>query len=298
MPDLVRVTTGDGVKLDGALHLPEQPGRGKLPVDAVLLVHGTGSNFYASSLIGQLASWATSQGIAALSVNTRGHDLAYQTFTLAGPRWLGAAFEVVQDGRYDLPAWVQFLAQRGFQNVVLMGHSLGAIKGTCWLAAQGRSAEAHGDTSGEALLPLIGFVGLSPARLSYRWFLESPQADLFQATLTRAQELVQAGQAEQIIQVEFPLPYLVTARGYLDKYGPGEQYNVLEHLRQVALPTLLTWGSEEVSHNIAFRGLPDAAEEIGNPRVRVEVIAGGDHNYSAVRPELTSRLRRWMQSLA
>ncbi len=287
MVELVRVNTGDGVKLDGALHLPDESVARQLPVDAVLLVHGTGSNFYASSLIGQLATWAVDQGLAALAVNTRGHDLAYPAYTLSGPSWLGAAYEVVADGHLDLAAWTGWMAERGYQRVVVMGHSLGALKGICWLA----------DAPPQVKNPVQGLVGLSPARLSHRWFVDSPQSELFLATLKQAQELVDAGQPRQLMQVQFPLPYLVTAAGYLDKYGPGERYNVIERLPQLALPTLLTWGSEEVSHNIAFRGLPDAAEEVANPKIRVEVIAGGDHHYSGVRTELAARLKKWLQTL-
>ncbi|HEV3022638.1 MAG TPA: hypothetical protein VGX76_09220 [Pirellulales bacterium] len=48
--ELVHVTTSDGLRLDGALHAPEHGQSSALGVDAFLLLHGTGSNFYGSAL--------------------------------------------------------------------------------------------------------------------------------------------------------------------------------------------------------------------------------------------------------
>ncbi len=41
--ELIRVTTNDELYLDGALLLPESEVSSSLPVDAFLLIHGTGA---------------------------------------------------------------------------------------------------------------------------------------------------------------------------------------------------------------------------------------------------------------
>ena len=46
--DLVQTTTRDGIRLDGIYLTP--PCAPVLPVDAFVLVHGTGGNFYSSTL--------------------------------------------------------------------------------------------------------------------------------------------------------------------------------------------------------------------------------------------------------
>src|SRR5947209_11384274 len=71
--DLVQTTTRDGVRLDGVYQAPAA--RASLPVDAFVLVHGTGGNFYSSTLLDALAAMLLDQGVGALRVNTRGHDL-------------------------------------------------------------------------------------------------------------------------------------------------------------------------------------------------------------------------------
>ena len=64
--DLVRIQTPDGYTLDGALQRPTSPAR--LPLDAVILIHGTGSNFYQSTMLEFLAERFRAQGVATLRV--------------------------------------------------------------------------------------------------------------------------------------------------------------------------------------------------------------------------------------
>src|SRR5207237_6710821 len=112
---------------------------------------------------------------------------------------------------------------------------------------------------------------------SYDYFCNSPAAEEFRATLARAGQLVENGQGETLMEVQFPIPYVVTAAGYLDKYGPGERFNVLSYVGALGVPTLFTFGSAEVQNQVAFRGLPDAIEAavqtpaLANPLVQVAV---------------------------
>jgi pimeloyl-ACP methyl ester carboxylesterase len=286
--ELLRVNAADGIRLDGALRAPPEAMTTQLSLDALLLVHGTGANFYASSLLDAIAEHFVARGVAALSANTRGRDILYTAGTSAGPRRLGAACERVDDCRLDIAAWLGGLAERGFRRIGLMGHSLGAIKGVYALAQP--------DAPQVACL-----VAISPARLSYDYFCGSPAADVFQATLARARQLVDAGRGETLMEVEFPIPYVVTAEGYLDKYGPGERFNVITYVPRLKLPTLFVFGSSEVQNHVAFRGLPEVIEAAAqgpaapNPLVQVATIAGGDHVYSGVRSELLARVERWLK---
>src|SRR5262245_5486392 len=70
--ELIHVQTSDGLRLAGALHVPKR--EATLPVDAFLLIHGTGSNFYAPGILETFAGQAVDAGCAVLRINTRGHD--------------------------------------------------------------------------------------------------------------------------------------------------------------------------------------------------------------------------------
>jgi alpha-beta hydrolase superfamily lysophospholipase len=155
--ELVRTVTRDGLRLDGALAPPPLPlgergmrsmpgegvqslgaalnphprllpkGEGTIPTAAILL-HGVAANFYTSSTFEPLISRLQSLGIAALAVNTRGHDSVFGASLGMVRRRFGAAYETVDDCRHDVAAWVELLKSRGHERIVLIGHSLGAIK--------------------------------------------------------------------------------------------------------------------------------------------------------------------------
>src|SRR5438093_261562 len=129
--ELVQTTTRDGVRLDGALQLPWGHSQPVLGCDAFCLVHGTGGNFYSSTLFDSVAEMLRGLGCAVLRVNTRGHDGISTAVTDRGGRRLGAAYEIVDECRHDLAAWTEWLQARGGAGsgarVGLVGHSLGAV---------------------------------------------------------------------------------------------------------------------------------------------------------------------------
>lgn len=280
--DLVRVTTRDGVRLDGALWPAAAPPQTN--VDAVVLVHGTGSNFYGSTLTEFLGHRFRELGAAALSINTRGHDLLSTAATTDGPLRQGAAYEIVDDCRHDLAAWIDLLIARGLTRVGLVGHSLGALKSVYFLAHEGHAAVAWA-------------VAVSPPRLSAEHFLSSPKRDLFAADLAEAEAHLAAGRASRLMDIRFPLPYSISAAGFADKYGPAERYNLLRFVDRLPCPALFTYGGQEVQSNVAFQGLPTALEALDPQRQRwaVETVAEADHFYSAARDSLWSRTERWLK---
>ncbi len=109
-----------------------------------------------------------------------------------------------------------------------------------------------------------------------------------------AEDLVREGRGEHLLSVRFPIPYLVTAAGYVDKYGPAERYDVLKFAAHVECPAIYTFGSLEVQQNPAFQGLPELLEA-QDANLKVAVIAGADHFYSAAYSELADLLEFWLR---
>jgi hypothetical protein len=286
--DLVQVETRDAMRLHGALELPagRTAGSASPPaslIDAWLCIHGTGSNFYSASTLAGLTGKLLAAGAAVLRANTRGHDLV-STGPSAGGRWVqGAAFERVDESPLDLRAWIDFLAGRGFRSIGLLGHSLGAIKSIFTLAAA-------------AAPQVAALVAISPPRLSYAWFCASARAEGFRQTFARAQELVGAGREDELLLVDFPLKYYVSAGGFVDRYGPEERYYVVRLLDRVRVPTLVTYGSSEVQGNLAFRGMPEDVEKTATAAnlLQVAVIAGADHIYTGCHDALAGRILSWL----
>jgi len=281
--ELVQVRTADGVRLDGALAVPKSGGLERKPIaDAVLAIHGTGSNFYSGTVFEGLTPKLLADGIAVLRINTRGHDVISTAATLAGPRRLGSSLEHVDDCRHDLAAWLEFLASRGYRSVALVGHSLGAIKAIYFAAHVAHPAVKR-------------LVAISPPRLSYSYYLESERRDEFGTHYRTAQQHITAGRGETLMEIRTPLPFLLSAANFVDKYGPEEKYNILRQIGRVSVPALFVFGGIELEE-VNFRGLPEAigAAAASGENVRVVTIAGANHIYTGQIAELTHKLRAWL----
>ncbi len=114
-----------------------------------------------------------------------------------------------------------------------------------------------------------------------------------------AQRHTESGQPAALLEVKLPLPMLITAGGYLEKYGPDERYNYLHFVPGVPCPTLLLLGRLEVESNMAFREAPQALAKLAakRPNLVVETIEGADHFYTGARDALGIRLEAWLRRL-
>jgi alpha-beta hydrolase superfamily lysophospholipase len=281
--ELIRATTQDGCTLDGALNRPAASAVKTLSLDAVALIHGTGGTFYSSTFFELLAMKLAERGVAALRANTRGHDGISTLVTAKGAVRSGAAYELVDDCRHDLTAWVSWLRQHVGPRVALLGHSLGAVKCLYSMAQQPKlGAEA--------------VIAISPPRLSYSWFCQSDKAAEFLETYRRAEELMQAGQPSALLEVKLPLPFVIAAAGYVEKYGPDERYNYLNFLPAVPCPTLTLFGGVEIANNMAFQQAPEEVKRVAakKPHITVDVVSSADHFYTGVRDQAWQRVAAWL----
>jgi hypothetical protein len=298
--DLVKTVTADGVHLHGALHAhtASRPGGappatrgdaaagtlGEAAVDVLLCVPGVGGNFYGSGLADELTPYLTESGLDVLWVNTRGHDSVSIAYSERGPRRQGAAYEIVDECRHDLTAWVDFLVERGYQSPAVLGHSLGAIK-----ALYSQSFAPHPR--------LACLIAISPPRLSCRAFTEGPEGSRFFGDLDTARRHLEAGQPRVLFDTHVPFPMVMSAAAYVDKYGPAERYNILEFAGRVACPHLYVYGGRELEQGgIAFAGLPEALAGLAERRFRapIHVVADADHMYTRHRRPLAEAVLAWL----
>lgn len=278
--ELIRTTTSDGLRLDGALHGPASD-RPAIALDALIALHGVGGNFYNSALFERLLPPLRLLGVPIALVNTRGRD----GFFTSGNRKLGAAYEIVDECRLDIAAWIEFFSKRGAARIGLLGHSLGAIKVLYSQAFQPHDA-------------FRGVIALSPPRLSFAAFQQGLDSPRFFESYATAKSLAEKNRGDELFEAKFPFPLLISAATFLDKYGPGERYNILRFSGAIDRPLLFTFGSRELeSGGIAFAGLDDAVNSLpANPHGRqVLTIADADHQYTGVQPALAEQISQWLR---
>jgi len=283
--ELIRITTSDGIRLDGALASPKHPPPANA-IEAFLLLHGVGGNFYSGTMFEVLSETLLDLGAVVLRVNTRGHGSVSSLATATGPVRGGAAYEVVDDCRRDIEAWVSFLAERGHSRIGLLGHSLGAVKAIYSQAVQPQAC-------------VRGLVAVSPPRLSRNAFQAGPRSPEFLTSLTEATQCVSAGRPETLINVPFPHPLLISASSYVDKYAE-ERYNVVRLIDRLRCPVLFTFGSIELEQGgVAFAGMPDAilAAATDAQHLQVETLPEADHFYTGQHAALARRIGDWVREL-
>ena len=284
--ELVTAVTSDTVRLQGFFCQSRDAPRvsaAKGSVDAALLVHGLGGNFYSSRLLMHVSESLLGLGVSVLLINTRGHDMV-NTLPWGGrAQTVGAAFENVDHCRFDLSAWTEFLFERGLTNVMLVGHSLGAIK----------SLYAHTHVPE---LRIQSIIGLSATRLSYRKLIDSPEGQPLRETIQRCTSLVEAGQGTAPIAVTFPFPTWMTPQCYLDKYGPAERFNWMHFIDRIRVPTLLLFGARELQDNPVFTGLQDELDQLQQRwlPLTIDIIPDADHFYTSRFSEVDQSLVSWL----
>lgn len=280
--DLISVNTSDGIALDGAFLPAATDASSPGPVDAMLLIHGSGGRFYAPATR-IMAEDLSLRGYPCLALNTRGHDTVWVD-TATGVAH-GNAFEILDISRHDLRAGVDFLAEKGYQRIGLLGHSMGAVKVTYYAAWED-------DPRVRTVIPV------SPVRLSYAYYMESPDAQEFQGNLERADQMESEGRALELMKAEFPIPQYFSAASYLDKHGPAERYNLVTLAPRVKIPLFTFAGSLETHTRLIDMASDLALAAVNSPRAQHIIIDGGNHSLQNRKEEAALAVLNWLASLA
>lgn len=274
--ELARVVTSDKARLEGLWYPASGVTAAPGGIDAVIMHHGVGNNFYTPGFFEDAVPALTGRGIATLRANNRGHDTIYRA---SGPGamgpLLGAAYEMMDDCRHDCRAWLDFAAARGCRRVALWGHSLGAVKAIYYAARETHPA-------------LAAVVASSPPRFGHSTYANAPaEFAALQAHLSEARALVAAGQGSTLIAVTRPIPLTIAAAVYVDKYGSPDDFDYTRHIAGMTVPLLVTVGSREgvdptAAPIIPFAGTTEYLPALGqqNPHMSHLFIPGGDHWYA------------------
>src|SRR5262249_36454923 len=167
--------------------------------------------------------------------------------------------------------------------VGLVGHSLGAVK--CLYAA-----------AREAGIRPACVIAVSAPRLAYDAFRSGDSAAEFLETFTRAEQLCAGGEGDTLLEIKMPLSFVITAAGYVEKYGPHAGYDLLRFVDGVNCPVLFTFGGQEVATSPAFRGLPEVLAALPSAHKHArEIIPDADHFYTGKRTELLETVEAWLR---
>ncbi|MEE9257175.1 MAG: alpha/beta fold hydrolase [bacterium] len=281
--ELVDVRTEDDMVLNGAYLEPSQEKNEVPGVDAFLLMHGNGGSFY-QPFYTEFAENFARMGCASVRANNRGHDVINKVVDTF--KFRGVAYEMPDECLLDYKAWIDWLVERGHKNIVLWGHSRGAVKTVYYQAHEGDGR-------------LRGCIVGSPPWLSYSRFVKSAQADKFLENYRLAQKLVKEGNPNGTFWTHLPTYYVAGAECYLAKYGPDEKLNIFKYIERIKSPVLALTGTEEVAHRFAFDELDKEFDKFAErmPNLRHVSIPGADHFYANEKDFVLKAVLDWLGSI-
>jgi len=127
--DLVKTNTEDNLYLHGLFK------KGEKKNYAILHIHGFEGDFFSNQFLTVEANGLLENGHSFLSVQTRGTGGETDIRTTSGEsKIVGSYLEQMKEAYMDIDAWVEYLVENGFHNIVLQGHSLGTVKAVRYLA--------------------------------------------------------------------------------------------------------------------------------------------------------------------
>ena len=279
--ELIVARTGDDLVQTGLL--VEPTGRPKQRI-AVIWIPGTAQNFYLQSYV-QIARETAKRGYAVITANTRLHDIGcFLAYREDGDVRGGAYWGLYAKEKLDIAAWIECAVSRGYQKVVLVGHSAGGP------AVRRYQAELQDPRVAGMVMASVSVV---PAP-------RSPDP----ATLKAASEMVAKGRGQDFLpgirlSYQTYLDLMQTPAEIHDFYGVVTPNPAISRVR---CPLLAWFGSKESDVGTAadldrLRTLI-ARQPTGPVSVDTAIVQDADHLYGGQEAQIAGILANWIDKLS
>jgi pimeloyl-ACP methyl ester carboxylesterase len=283
--ELVSVRSKDDIVSGGAIFSP--PKDSAKPI-AVIWIHGWGVNFYSPTYVG-IGRALVERGYPCITANTRMHDLgniaAWRgTKRIRGGGYWGVASEEVR----DLAAWIDFAETRGFNKVVLVGHSAG------WAAVRRYQADKQDER-------VVGVVLASGAVRA-----ETRPTDPEQ--LAEATRLIGKGEGDALVRdLKRSFPSYVSAATLLDSANAPPEFKDFFGVQttnaavtRMHCPLLAFFGTRgDVGTEADLELLKSSIkrQSRGPRRVDTVMIQHADHMYTGEEAQVAQTIAKWADTL-
>lgn len=263
----------DDTRLEGALHRPDDgvPVRG-----AALLFHGNVGNFYTGPSR-FLPPRLTSLGLVCLAFNRRGHDIIVND---AGRGLAGGAFQLASEAVEDDDVAARFLAELGYPDPVVIGHSNGGM-------LAGVFAAAHPETRALVLLSAHAGGPETYWRSCRSGLMAADRAEEFEQL---ARTLVTEGRGDELLL----MPrwwFAVSATSLLDRVDATP--DLLAHAPAVVAPTLAIRGATESAETYPMERFAELTAGPGDSFI----IPDCDHWYRGHEDSVADRIAIWLDTV-
>lgn len=285
--ELVYVGSKDGIVNGGAMFVPP---KGSAKPVVIIWIHGWGVNFYQPTYV-MIGRHLAARGYSTITGNTRMHDLGNVAGHRDGKRIRGGGYwGVASEEVRDLAAWIDFAEDRGFTQLVLVGHSAG------WAAVRSYQAEKQDAR-------VVGVVLASGAVRA-----ETRPTDTDQ--LEQAKRLMSSGEGDALIRdPKRSFPSYISAATFLDIANAPPEYRdffgvqtqtLNPGVTRIRCPLLAFFGTRGDVGNEEDLGLLKSSiqrQRSGPSRVDTVMIRNADHMYTGEEAQVAEIIATWADSL-
>jgi dienelactone hydrolase len=277
---LVYADTADGFQHAGLLFRPIEAGNAR-PI-GIVWNHGLAGTFYSTHAV-RIGRTLAEQGYTFIAGHNRGHDVGAMvrrpkeaTAVLAGGVW-----ELFGDSPHDIAAWLDVAEQQPVERIILIGHSLGALKVVYY---QSNRQDPR----------VSGLIAASPPVRSFRRARELKWTAELMVNSGRGQDLLPWGSALVGGGTTSAQTVLDRNRIGLDLFGVESENPIVGQIR---CPMLAFFGTNE-----AWVGNADDLEMIRRnarsaARIDTRMIDGADHTFTGRETEVANAVANWIESL-
>ncbi len=283
--ELVFVRSKDDVVSGGVLFTSPKKESAK-PI-AIVWIHGWGANFYLPSYVG-IGRALAERGFTTISANTRMHDIGNVEKYSRGKRVRGGGYwGITSEDAKDIAAWVDYAQNRGFERVILVGHSAG------W-ASVGRYQADTRDPRVAGLVMASPMVGPGSSQS------EDPELT------EQARKLVASGAGDDLMRIpKRSFPSFISAGTHLDIFNTPREYKDFfgtqiadPAVTRVRCPLLALYGtSGDIGGEKELRLLESSVKRLntGPSRVHTAMIQNGDHEYAGEEAQVAQTIASWFE---
>lgn len=275
--ELVRINSIDGLELPGILYTPDIETK-----KIVIHVHGLSGNFYENRFLDYIARSYTNNGYAFITFNNRGKDYITELLKENKTVIIGSSYELFEDSTLDIGGIVNWVKEKGFNEISLEGHSYGCNKVVYYY-------DIRKDKS------IKNIILLAPCDIAKEF--EIYLGDLYNSTIEKAKKLVKSNKGQELIDFSvfangkisaktFYTDYLYNSKSDIFRYR--EKNSKSEILSKIDIPVYIIFGDEDED---VLTQDKDVIINYLNKNInncKIELLQGANHMYDGKYEELAT----------
>ena len=285
--ELVRIQTKDKLELQGLLYEP------KIKTNKIVIHnHAWIGNFYENLFIDYIAKEMISNGYAFLTYNNRGAGILGEFIKIDSKNGIkkrthiqsGGSVEKFEDCILDISAGIEFSKLKGYNSIVLEGHSLGCQKIAYY---QAKTNDKN----------VCGLIFLAPVDdIAY---VKGLLGNKYDEMLNIANKLKKEGNGNDLIPAEMAFYPMMTVNRYLDlidhetEHGKILNYSGnLIGIKNINCPAIAIFGTRDDYETNPEKTLSFLEKELG---WKTKLIENADHWFFGQEDKLSKIISSWLK---